>query len=570
MKYLPKKLLSLLLASIILLLPLSAAAADGYDDERFSDVPPNHWAAADIYALRDLGIAEGMGPGFFGLGFSVSRAEFATFLARLLGWTVENPATGSFADNQNPQNWYYRPIETAVKNGAILTDTEYFRPTDPITREEMAVMLVRAIGYGELVERIPRIGPPFNDVAQYAHYIAVAKDFGIIDGVSETEFRPKSFATREQAAAMIMRLYRRLKQPLGEITAFYAISSYSQRNLISDLSAVSFGWSRLTASASGELRILTEPDDGNDFYLPEGYAAPLDIAQRANTTANLMVYADNLQKTIDGKQVPFLEYVLSDSARRDAAVRAIVDTVGGIRTGDSAVTFDGVTIDFELLSGSANRQYFVSFLTELRALLGDRPLYVTVHPALPTGQSYYNGYDFRAISEIADRVILMAHDYNAKSLSPSEMEAGYTATPLAPLESVYYSLQALCDPQTGVSDPAKVLLQLSFDSCQWKLSDGKVLNESAYRPTYDAINRRLQSGVETMLGVSMAPYAEFTDEDGNQNVLWFENSESVLAKINLAKMFGVSGVSLWRLGTIPDYKSDTGLDVFSSILNEVR
>jgi len=68
------------------------------------------------------------------------------------------------------------------------------------------------------------------------------------------------------------------------------------------------------------------------------------------------------------------------------------------------------------------------------------------------------------------------------------------------------------------------------------------------------------------------PYASFYDStDDTLNVIWYEDSRSIQAKIDLAKMFGIHGVSLWRLGTIPDYNEtydkEIYLDVWESILN---
>ena len=43
----------------------------------------------------------------------------------------------------------------------------------------------------------------------------------------------------------------------------------------------------------------------------------------------------------------------------------------------------------------------------------------------------------------------------------------------------------------------------------------------------------------------------YLDDSGNTNVLWYENGQSVSDKLALARMFGVTGVSVWRLGAIP-------------------
>jgi spore germination protein YaaH len=47
-----------------------------------------------------------------------------------------------------------------------------------------------------------------------------------------------------------------------------------------------------------------------------------------------------------------------------------------------------------------------------------------------------------------------------------------------------------------------------------------------------------------------------------------------MQKVDLAKLFGVQGISLWRLGTIPDYQpvngKDFDMDVWQSILDEME
>ena len=218
------------------------------------------------------------------------------------------------------------------------------------------------------------------------------------------------------------------------------------------------------------------------------------------------------------------------------------------------------------------------FLKELKQELDKsaKKLYIAVHPKRKPGQEYYDGYDYKTIGEIADKVILMAHDYNAKKLTDSEMQSGYTITPLSPIDEVYYALKAIADKNTGVNDLSKIWLQLSFDAVQWKLKDGKVIEQYPSRPGYNAIQQRLLTDVTMNYSyLSQNPYATYFDNsDETNNVLWYEDSRSVQAKIKLARMFGINGISLWRLGNIPNYEDADAkklyLDVWQHILNETE
>ena len=75
-----------------------------------------------------------------------------------------------------------------------------------ITREDMAVMLVRALGYESLAGDIASLGVPSPDVTSHPGHIALSAAIGMTTGVEvdgQLLFQPDAFATRGQAAAML-------------------------------------------------------------------------------------------------------------------------------------------------------------------------------------------------------------------------------------------------------------------------------------------------------------------------------------------------------------------------------
>lgn len=195
------------LALTLLLLTVNVGAAG--QKSPFSDVPASHWAAESIGRCAQYGLMQGIGGGKFGLGESMTRAAYAMTLCRLMGWKSAQPEKGSFEDNQDPTAWYYSAIETAYANGALTGESRRCRPNDAITREEMAKMTVRALGFSVLAGAAEK-DCPFADVSVARGYIALAYHMGILRGVSRYSFDPKSTATREQAAAVLLRTYDRL------------------------------------------------------------------------------------------------------------------------------------------------------------------------------------------------------------------------------------------------------------------------------------------------------------------------------------------------------------------------
>lgn len=88
-----------------------------------------------------------------------------------------------------------------------------------------------------------------------------------------------------------------------------------------------------------------------------------------------------------------------------------------------------------------------------------------------------------------------------------------------------------------------------------------------YHPAQDVLRARLaQPGAVVEYSERYRnPAVTYTTQDGARYRVWYENEQSVLDKLTLARMFGVTGVSLWRLGAIP---ASTGYDVWSAIQSQ--
>lgn len=45
-----------------------------------------------------------------------------------------------------------------------------------------------------------------------------------------------------------------------------------------------------------------------------------------------------------------------------------------------------------------------------------------------------------------------------------------------------------------------------------------------------------------------APHFNYTDDEGRQHTVWFEDARSIQAKFDLIKELGLRGISYWKLG----------------------
>lgn len=491
-----KKFISFLL-SVCLLLALVPSTASAKSNS-YTDIPRGNWSMSVVNSAREYGLMQGIGDGIFGFGKTITKAEFITVLDRMFGWELIKPETSSFSDVTNGQ-WFYTYIETALKHD-VVDKTQTLSPNDPITREEMAVMLVRALGYKTLAQSVSSFGQPFKDVFDNVGYITIASGIGMTKGTSVNTFDPKLTAKREEAAAMLLRVYEKYKSDTDWIHGFYAISSYSQRELTKDMDAVSVGWSRMGYSTENGAYLNTESTDRNEWKIPESYESITSYFKENSTKTHLSIYMDTSTTVTlaDGSSTNICAAIILDDAKRTQAINAIVSEVKKDYTNIGYNPYSGVTIDFEGMKGSRLKEGFNSFLTELSVSLKtmDKTLYVTVPPVTADG-IFYDAYDYRTIGERADKVILMAHDFNETTMPENLLGSTYYKnTPVTPFASVFYALKAVTDETTGVQDTNKIALAISFSSVGWKLKDSKLINTASVRPIPSTIYERLKDQPE--------------------------------------------------------------------------
>ncbi|MGE5678512.1 MAG: S-layer homology domain-containing protein, partial [Pseudomonadota bacterium] len=322
-----------------------------FEVTRFSDVPESHWAYEPVHYFRYLNITQGIGGNRFGLGQPVKKGEFITMLVRLMGWKLVETDSSSFSD-VGSNTWYHPYIETAVAHGAILKETGSFNPERQITRLEIAEAIVRTLGYGEMASQLKYMPSEFKDVSVGAEFTNMVKDFGITNGVDGISFLPGSTARKEEAVAMLIRMYKKVNTKLEELHGYYAIKSFDQAPMIKDMSSVSFGWSRLQYDEStGGFSIAVSRNGESDFFIPSGYSEAVNIVKQNNLPMQLNIYAsdETKVKSVSGEQSGIVEAMLSDAGARDKIAEQIVQLAVGTQVESSTISFDGVVIDFENL-----------------------------------------------------------------------------------------------------------------------------------------------------------------------------------------------------------------------------
>jgi hypothetical protein len=179
----------------------------------FSDVSTSYWGYNAITILSGKGIVSGYPDGTFKPGATVTRAEFAAMLVKALSLNTAG-TTGQFTD-VTADDWYYGSINAAVNEGLVSgTGDNLFAPNASITREQMAVMVAKALRTNALGINAPATNGTelnaFSDRSATSSWavsgMAEAIKAGIVSGMTAGMLAPDDNATRAQAAAMIYRL----------------------------------------------------------------------------------------------------------------------------------------------------------------------------------------------------------------------------------------------------------------------------------------------------------------------------------------------------------------------------
>lgn len=176
-------------------------------EANFSDTV-NHWAKESINYVVSKGYFKGVGDNRFAPERSITRADFVTVLGRMAGIDQSKFTKNAFKDVYG--GYYAAYVNWASENGIVQgVGHGNFDPKRPITREEMAVMMNKflQVTNKKLSEKESKVFTDGGTIAPWAKEAvgAMAKK-GIVKGMEDGSFRPKSGFTRAQVAQVLYNL----------------------------------------------------------------------------------------------------------------------------------------------------------------------------------------------------------------------------------------------------------------------------------------------------------------------------------------------------------------------------
>lgn len=359
-----KRWISLLLASLLVLLNISAAisAESQSTEEKFQ-------------ALKDKGIFTGFEDGSARLGEEMSREQFAAVLVRLLD-LKEDKRNQSYTDVLKSR-WSYGHIEAVTAAGLMNgMGGGKFGPTSKVTIEQLAATLVRASGQElsstrQVNGKVSPWAKPIVPVALDLGYIAEQNDYTVP-------------AIRAQLVEAVYEMYSRMNEPEYKDLKVKSLNVVSNTKLEVNLSEVvqvvkreNFVIRKNNGSALEVLQailsddgkkvtLVTEPQDGGYQYtltvdgnvkqfvapaadntkprvvsvdVKAGYIVELAFSERVDesTAKEKTNYSINNGLTVhsadlssDGKKVTLLTSAQRDDRRYAITIYNIADQAGNV------------------------------------------------------------------------------------------------------------------------------------------------------------------------------------------------------------------------------------------------
>lgn len=495
---------------------LLSQAATAAEAVPFDDISKSY-ARNEIIDLYNKNIIAGTSATSFSPAKSISRAEFITVLDRLLKLEPVASPVSPYTDVAKSA-WYYGWIQAAVQlELASGTSATTFAPAQPVTRQEAAVMIAKALKQTGSTTSSQLTYKDKGRIAEWAiDSVAVVNELGLMKGDTAGSFRPLSPITRQETAVLLAGVLKH-----GNWAAELAAKPDER---------IVLGWQYGQTTAQYESNILKS---NVNTLSPRWYFVGSTGAVEDSTDTKLAAWAKSNGKKIwamvgNRSDQEATHQLLSSTAARTAAVNGLAARV-------SQYGLDGLNIDFENVA-PADRANFTAFVTQLAVKLHalNAKLSIDVSPDL--GTDWTEAFDYAALGKQADYMVLMGYDeHYGGSLYPG------------PNASLPYDQKAITTILKVVASK-KVILAFPFYNRDWSLNPNGTVLSSAFVSLTEQNQTIANYGLKPVWDPDLGQYVASYSKQSIKHTIWIEDGRSFIAKYQLAVKSKLGGVAYWYIG----------------------
>lgn len=200
--------------------------------------------------------------------------------------------------------------------------------------------------------------------------------------------------------------------------------------------------------------------------------------------------------------------------------------------------FGGIDIDFEYILAE-DRDSFTAFVNRAVQIMHPYGFEVSVALAPKTSADQkgllYEGKDYAALGAAADQVLLMTYEWGYKYGPPMAV---------APLNMV----RRVVDYAITEIEPSKINLGIANYGYDWPLPFVRGETEARTIGNVEAVQIAIRYGAEIQFDeTAQSPYFYYTDEEGTEHVVWYEDVRSLEQKYQLLDDYGLNGIGVWQV-----------------------
>lgn len=295
-----KKVLGIMLV-ILLMISVTPihSIAQNTTTTQFKDLKEDHWAYKEIMTMVQKGILKGYSDSTFRMNNQVSRAEFAKMMVLALGYSLKSPQNESFKD-VSKSSWEYKYVETAkyYLTGWRTESGDYFKPEIPAVREDMAVALVKAMGYADdnVDESVLDVFLDKEDIStNLKKYVEIAVKNNIMQGSpagNGKKFNPQNALSRAESAVLLYKIIsnnteEKITYDQEDVNADDSFTSETTNSKVpfvegsSKEDGITLEWNPVTSKNFKYYKVVISGNNSSPKYPEDGY---LTYITDANTT----------------------------------------------------------------------------------------------------------------------------------------------------------------------------------------------------------------------------------------------------------------------------------------------
>ncbi len=198
----------------------------------------------------------------------------------------------------------------------------------------------------------------------------------------------------------------------------------------------------------------------------------------------------------------------------------------------------GLDIDFEYILPE-DTNLFIQFIADTEARLNEAGFFTMAALAPKTSGDMegllYEAHDYPAIGAIVDYALLMTYEW------------GYLFGPpmaTSPIQSVAQVLEY----GVSVIPNDKILMGVPNYSYDWALPFIQGETQAEALSNQESLLRASQVGAVIEFDEeSQSPFYSYTDENGVEHIVWFDDVRSMNSKLRLIMEFDLAGAGVWQI-----------------------